>query len=803
MNYLFPAAIMSTTFALTGLMIVLGLAGKSDAAADVGIVYAVTVALFNSFSGNARSIILNPSSGVPIASILSVRLLLLLPLGALSFLLSTNLAGVEVLLAFVLVLRRGMEWVAEVYLCRMEQRDEKKPTLIFLALQIILTWSVFVWMLADLPFLLLVMLVWATSPIWISAKFILECVHSHPLTRGTYLRQFPHFGSTAVIGISVYVFRLLILLVAGKTIAGDLYSAFAIGGFLGSVFAQAIGPTLVLQEARRSVTGFPIWLKAAIMLSLLSGVTLFVMANVRPEQLLWTGKSGFFWTAAGLSLIGGAVMVAAQHVRLRLLQHPITRDVFGPDVLVNILIVGSVPYFFYLFGMGSLAYLFLVSSLLGMIFYYSAEKSENLWADKIPSWDQPMRAAIALLLLTPIFFQVNGAIFRDPRYVFDTGGLLNRLPIPISVLACYGGIMLLGGYRRARLSFATIFFTFTLMLMSSIVLAHDQSNLQKAKLILLIQLVLPMFALVLGQLFGAKHGMKSLLAKTFFYVLIALVPAQLAATWLSGQLLLSPYLYLFSVYQHLQYVPLVCVISYLVSLCSLWSLQRYRLALQALGALISIYAVSALSSGAMGSLVFGVLGFATYEKVRGRGTMNVLVLCVLVLISTFGFLWFAKNSKIFVVKFGEVYSAQLGANMKVPRNMAERITYWKFYAEEVFDSPKNAVWGHVRPPDRTQYPSAHNYYLDFAYNFGVVALLPLFGLMTFTLFRMYQNWKTIVVSSSLLGLTTVVPILVLVDNSFKVGMRQPYPGIFTFFLWGVLLTKLDRKSLSTGSLRPE
>jgi drug/metabolite transporter superfamily protein YnfA len=44
----------------------------------------------------------------------------------------------------------------------------------------------------------------------------------------------------------------------------------------------------------------------------------------------------------------------------------------------------------------------------------------------------------------------------------------------------------------------------------------------------------------------------------------------------------------------------------------------------------------------------------------------------------------------------------------------------------------------------------------------------------------------------LLGLTLVVLFLVLIDSNFKVTLRQPYPGVFTFFLWGLLLAKLSR-----------
>jgi hypothetical protein len=36
----------------------------------------------------------------------------------------------------------------------------------------------------------------------------------------------------------------------------------------------------------------------------------------------------------------------------------------------------------------------------------------------------------------------------------------------------------------------------------------------------------------------------------------------------------------------------------------------------------------------------------------------------------------------------------------------------------------------------------------------------------------------------------MVAFLVLVDSNFKVTLRQPYPGIFAYFLWGLLLSRL-------------
>jgi hypothetical protein len=36
--------------------------------------------------------------------------------------------------------------------------------------------------------------------------------------------------------------------------------------------------------------------------------------------------------------------------------------------------------------------------------------------------------------------------------------------------------------------------------------------------------------------------------------------------------------------------------------------------------------------------------------------------------------------------------------------------------------------------------------------------------------------------------------LLFFENMLKSGMRQPYPGIITFFIWGLLITRLSAES---------
>ncbi|MCW5575103.1 MAG: hypothetical protein KIT13_03315 [Burkholderiales bacterium] len=779
---------MANTFSVTGLMIVLGISGNPEMAADFGIVHGAAIALFYSFSANARNILLNRQSVISPGLILGTRLLLLLPLASLSLWLSVHFGRVEVLLATVLVIRHCSEWIAELALGSAEVRQNLPYARRFLALQTVAFVIVGAWLIAGLPHAMPILFAWGVSPLCIPSKPGTGKTRLSIPESGGWLRLLPHFGSTAVIGVSVYVFRLLILLLVGKVVAGELYTAFAIGGILGSAFAQAIGPSLILREARAGHSALPSWMKYLLAGAAVAGLVIFAIAILTPDSLASAGKSALFWQATGASLVGGCVMVIAQGFRLRLLQNHAHHDTFGPDVLANILLVAAVPYIFYLLGRDALGLLYLLGAVLALLFYSSAIKlAPQGHSSPIQMQSRWILPVIVISLLLPLFFQINGAVFRDIAFIFDTEGQLSRLPVPLSVLACYGAVLLIGGYSRARLSLTGLFMTFVLMLISSVLLSHVHSGHEQAKLILLIQFVLPMFALVLGQMYLKNLDDIAFVARCFLGVIAVLVPAQLAATWAQGHLLLTPYLYLFSIYQHLQYVPMIMVAAYLLALYALWEHRACRVLLLGIAIPMGVYTGASVSALATACLIVGACAFPVLLWRQRRKAGSAMLLGIIVTVSAAAYFSLAAGK--LDGKYGLI-RLHTDSSLFAPRNLAERIRYWTFYSEEILSSAKTAALGHVAPPDRKKIPSAHNYYLDFAYNFGILPLLPLLGMLVMTIAGILRQWRSILSSAPYTCLAAIVLFLLIVDNSFKVGMRQPYPGIVTFFLWGMMLSHL-------------
>lgn len=771
---------------MTGLLVGLGISGNPQMAADVAIVQGAALALFFAFSGNARNLILKPGGIASVRSIMVARLILILPLGMGVYYLGSILGGVAWNISLILILRKSVEWISEIHLSEAERDQDVSFAWKHLAVQFGLLATIVIWAFTQTPGILLILIAWALIPLLISLPYLQKVLRGAASTRVSVKMLLPHFGSTAVVGIGVYVFRLMILLLVGRSIAGILYTAFAIGGVLGSIFAMGLGPSMVLHEQKTGKMQMPLWLRTTLTFTTITGIAIAAAAHVIPDFFTQSGKDTLFWKALGLSLLGGVVMVFAQRQRLRDLQHGTQDDVFAPDVLVNMLIVIFIPAIYFSFGKSGMTWLYLFNAMTALVFYWmtdinrAAKIVDNRHMNKL-------RAVLATLIVLPVFMNLESGLFRDATLTYTSGGLFSKLPIPLSVFGCYVGIALLGNYRRANLGLMIIFGSFVLMVLSTVATTFASRSEEQAKLILLMQYILPMFGLVLGMMYEGTKRNEYVLEKAMLAVIAALIPVQLMASWMQHQLVLTPYLYIFSIYQHLQYVPIVVTSCYLMALFGLWNIPSWGRLSIVLSPLIGIYIAASGSILAAGFLLLGTLIFALPRREIDKGTertSNKWIVLSLVLVA--GTTYYILASRL------SQFEGQLVDAGAVRMDSLRSILHtWLYYLNGIFSEPLTFMFGHSAPPDRQVWPSAHNYYLDFIYNYGTIGALMIIGLIAFTLIRINQNRKIILTSPVILGLMIVVMFLLFPDNLMQVSMRQPYPGIFAFFLWGLFLARVE------------
>jgi glycosyltransferase involved in cell wall biosynthesis len=929
--WMFPLAYLSVTHSIPALLILLGLTGRPELAAEVAVISGATIATFYAFSANTRALILAGSESVTLRDIVASRLILVLPLGIAAVVLSAVSPAVNLSLAGILVLRRAAEWFSEVHLSDAELRSDRTFAKRFLFMQVTLFAAAAVALAAGHAHAMVPVCVWALAPLAVSIRFIAKSLRGpgHQLI-GMLPALLPHIGSSAIMGVSIYAFRLLILLFVEKAAAGDLFVAVAIGSFLGTLFANVLGPSFMLDQARTGMSALPAPLRLALVVALAGGAGLVIFAVPLSQGALGLAKSAFFWTATGLSLIGSTAMVAAQRVRLRVLSHDDGRDLFGPDVLTHVLLIAAIPFAVGLGGPSALAGIYLLNAALAFVFYKTSEFAyrRDIAGSASEVWNVRICQGIGFAMTLPAFFLLSGRVYNVATPVVDSGGLLLNLPLPISIVACFLGIVLLGGYRRAGAGYAFIFALFAFMLASILVTPADQVVQEKRKFLLLMQCLLPAFGMALAMQAAKFDASSAPLERAMGTAIILIVPAQLLATWLRGELALTHDVWFFSVYQHWQYVPTILCGVYVVALSRLWSLNGWGITLKAGAPLMAIYSFASVSTLSIALLMLGMVAITLHRfLIVGRQWVHALpLLAAIIAVGTYGLafrdnpaftskyaalgtgsldaqapcsgLLLARVNKgiaasdgnceirvanpstgdwllisrpyrgssdqslrlegelhegllrVGFLKFGAWHSFQdvtspgtfsiavpipedlgkseafeaalaymqpnrLGevrgsitrfttqrsgtetrpassAQLKVPPNFLERFGDWGLYGRQIFDSPKTFLFGHAVPIDRSIRTSAHNYYLDMAYLFGVLALLPLFGLLLLTLLYAWRARRCIAVDPSLAALLVVVLFLVVVDSNFKVTLRQPYPGIATFFLWGLLLARLRR-----------
>ena len=796
MQGIFAASLALNGAALSLAVVLLSVFGHSHLAADLALVQGATLAIFQVFSANGRSLVMRAKSRNSALTIIRLRVFLLVPLGIAALVLAVFVSKVQLVFASVVILRRSAEWLAEVGLSEAEREARQHSVAAKIIFVDFVGVAALVLAADDEALEATAIVVWtcltfvalwpALSPISHSARV--------QLTKGNFL---PHFGSSGVIGITVFVFRMLIVSLMGKETGGELIAAFALGSLAGTLASNSVGPSIVLAESRgRGGFGISILRSTSWVLAVVGAVVL-VIAWAGGWHTLFPRSSSMFWIAAGLSILGGAIMIAAQYQRLRLLQHANAESTFCADVAANLLIVLSVPILYHVSGGKWMVATYLVTSIEAWLIF----RPGIVGAKLTRTWHKRVLWVVYVMIALPIFVQLQTGLFRDSSFIFDTGGVLSKLPLPLSLFACYGTLLFARRFESARLSFVFMFFVFAAMVLTTVISTAALPDDRTSKLTLLAQFLLPMFALPLGQVIGADEDRVKNVALAFLTVTVLIVPWQLMATWASGNLMLMPNLGVFSIYQHLQYVPLIMICSFLLGISAPSKANNsaiLRIGLMVMSVFLGIYSVASHSVVTLFALISGLFVFALVSRRNFETTPNFWI----ILAGSSG------GASIYglVNLFPEFSGNHFSNAMRSPDvaqmlhiKAFDRFEMWRYYLDGATIDLKTFLFGNVSRPDRLRIPSAHNYYLDTLYNFGFIAVLPLFALVLVTARRLTNLRGEIFNRPILIGLAFVWITLVLIDNSLKVGLRQPFPGIFTFFIWGLLIAQLNDSRKITAS----
>lgn len=358
----FPLAIASNLFSVTALMIFFGVTGNSALAAEIGVIQGAALSIFLAFSGNARNLILSKSNNISLGQLIRFRAVFVLPFGGLVYLLCQSFVEVTGFLAIVLTVRRCTEWIAELIITDREYREDHSFAGRYILLQVASFATLLLHGIVSSEVYNTFLFFWAITPVLLGGKYLFLPLKVHckekifPSTEYVF-----HLGSSWVIATTTFVFRIMVIALSSKIIGGELFTAFAIGGMLSSLYTYVIGPRIISRETRAIRKIFQIVLFSCVG----CGAAIILFSDAMAVMF---GRSLLFFQALGFSVLASAIMMVSQRQRIILLQIR-QESVFVPDVLSNVLIVAIVPLIFYTTGPAALGTLFLCNACLTYIFY--------------------------------------------------------------------------------------------------------------------------------------------------------------------------------------------------------------------------------------------------------------------------------------------------------------------------------------------------------------------------------------------------------------------------------------------------
>lgn len=426
--------------------------------------------------------------------------------------------------------------------------------------------------------------------------------------------------------------------------------------------------------------------------------------------------------------------------------------------------------------------------------------SKERW--HMPDFKEVGKSLLYFGFCFPLFYQLSGQFFHTASCGFDPKGGILQTPLPIALPICFIGIVLTYRFENRHFGMGLVFTVFMALLFSIAVLSEGGNKAGLDKFLLLIQFIVPLFGFILGKLYRPPSSSFLSIEAIALYVLLFIIPLQLVRTFSQETCLLVSDMHVFSLYQHIQYLPLIFLSLYFLAVGSLYKSYFFQAVCLMLAPLMGVFAVSSLQVSSLVFLLAGSVFFLFLLKTDWRYKFLLLLLVwigVLVMLPNRMENYAGKFNSIAVEKTqntgggNKVADASPAAvtSAAVPRLIAERLGYWRYYIEGITSGPRAFFLGHLSPPDREAFPSAYNYYLDLVYNFGALALIPFIYLISLTLYKTARLAITRQFPRQLIFPAFIIFYYLFVENIFKVPFRQPYPGLIIFFLWGIYMERIE------------
>ena len=382
-NFLITSIIYGFNFFIpSSIVVFFYLSGNAVIAAESGIFISLAISVTQILSSNMRSLaIANKSIKINLDIYFFFRFLFsIIYLTILFFLVLPNCNLQYSSFIFLLSCTIFLQWVFETKLVKIElQSNQSNQFIILFCYLIIAITSIFLALnnnISILNYLLILFCLCIFGYLLKNFLFVIKNINLHNFSFflvKKYIRKFQYYSlfSSFSLVFSGLFWRFFIYHLFEKSLAGLLFAGFTIGSFSGTLFNLILGPAYVNTKIKLNRI-------IKIFFSIIFSVILFININIYfnleyvyvlfEDYLVKVDK--FFYIVTMHSLLGSFFMTYAMYQRHKsIFYQNAQQNIFIKDFIYNFIISALLPLLYWFNNAKGIANLYLVSSLIAVIFY--------------------------------------------------------------------------------------------------------------------------------------------------------------------------------------------------------------------------------------------------------------------------------------------------------------------------------------------------------------------------------------------------------------------------------------------------
>lgn len=384
-----------------------------------------------------------------------------------------------------------------------------------------------------------------------------------------------------------------------------------------------------------------------------------------------------------------------------------------------------------------------------------------------------------ILIFLPFFFSIEHGLYHfipgENIHYGETRNLLEK-PIPLSF---YLSPLLFFYFVKYQSKIFVKYFFIIIFCLIIFLINFFYFNKNYVYLFYFLQIIYPTIGILIGYNSNKIFDQKFLKNFFLFFIIFQI----LSSIIISKEFFLLDTFYFFSIYQQYQYTTSIWVILVFIIILNKETntntLLKYTLLI-----VINLFTAMTLNFSTILICLIGNLLFA-FSFFRNIRYVFLFFLMLILLIIC---IWYLSINQIGTPTMAGYKTENLLElfQLKVPLNIRQRLDIYESFFKLDFSIIEFFI-GFKNINFLLNFKSGHNILIDYFLLIGIFPVLVIVFLFYYLGFLNYNNKENKYFFSVIFFMLAI-----LIENMFKVSMKQPYPGLITFFIYGYFICHIKK-----------